>query len=316
MKNFLNIILSYSIPIGIYFLLVFTIDPYNYFNNYFKTTNKEKISQLNNKALYEVLSTKSEKFDKIIVGDSRVGGFDENYILKKYQKDFNKIVLPAAKLNEINELIFFMIDEKNVNEIILGINFNMFNEFAYSSRASEILNIYKKPTHYIFNFNIFKLSLKILNDYLFISNISDSKPLVNKEVFWEQHLSTRSLWQYSRYKYPNSYEKMLLDLDNYCEINNIKLSIILLPHHYDDIQILKDSNLIESKKQFYILMKSLNAKVINYDYYHENILDKNNFTDPVHYSNDIGTLIVDEIFTNSFNWGVVNKEEDFIELRY
>ena len=63
-------------------------------------------------------------------------------------------------------------------------------------------------------------------------------------------------------------------------------------------------------------MKDLNAQVVNYDYYSEYIIDKDNFDDPVHYNDELGKIIVDEIFSNSLEWGVSNKDKDFTDLKY
>tara|TARA_B100001057_G_scaffold490403_1_gene578593 strand:+ start:3434 stop:4390 length:957 start_codon:yes stop_codon:yes gene_type:complete len=316
MKKFLKNICLGLIPLGIYVFLIISVDPYNYFNDSFKTKNKSKISETNNKALNQILGLKNVEFEKIIVGDSRVGALNKDYILENYQLDFKKIVIPAAKLNEINDLVHFMVSNQSINEIIIGMNFNMFNDFAFSTRADEILKIYEKPLFYIFNFNIFKLSIKILNNHLFKLDIADSKPTISKDEFWQQHLNTRSKWQYSRFKYPIDYAEKIKELDDYCLENNIKFTVILFPHHYDDIKVLKSYNLIEDKKRFYALMKELNGLVINYDYYHERILNSNNFDDPVHFNDEIGKIIVDEVFSNALQWGISNKDENFTKMIY
>lgn len=316
MKKFLKNISLGLIPLGLYVVLIISVDPYNYFNDSFKTKNKSKISETNNKALNQILSLKNIEFDKIIVGDSRVGALNNDYIFENYQLDFKKIVIPAAKLNEINDLVYFMISNQSINEIIIGINFNMFNDFAFSTRADEILKIYEKPLFYIFNFNIFKLSIKILNNHLFKLDVTDSKPTISKDEFWQQHLNTRSKWQYSRFKYPLEYAEKIKELDDYCFENDIKFTVILFPHHYDDIKVLKSYNLIEDKKRFYALMKELNGLVINYDYYHEKILNSNNFDDPVHFNDEIGKIIVDEVFSNTLQWGISNKDENFTKIIY
>ena len=314
MKKFLKNICLGLIPLGIYMVFIISIDPYNYFSDSFKTKNKSKISETNNRALNQILSLKNTEFEKIIVGDSRAGALDKDYIFENYQLDFEKIVIPAAKLNEINDLVYFMVRNQSINEIIIGMNFNMFNDFAFSTRADEILKIYERPLFYIFNFNIFKLSIKILNNHLFKLDIIDSKPTMSKDDFWQQHLNTRSKWQYSRFKYPTEYAEKIKELDDYCLENNIKFTVILFPHHYDDIKVLKSYNLMEDKQKFYELMKGLNGLVINYDYFHERTLNIKNFDDPVHFNDEIGKIIVDEVFSNSFQWGVSNKDKNFTRI--
>lgn len=316
MRNFFKNIFLGLIPIFVYVLFIICIDPYNYFSNNFNTNSKSNITLTNNKALHQILKLKKSGVDQLLIGDSRIGLLNEKYINDTYNSSFQKVDLPAAKLNEIFDLAYFMIDNKDIEEIVIGMNFNMFNEFAFSSRVNEILNIYQKPLHYIFNFNIFKLSLIILRDYFFQINQINSKPSIGKNEFWQQHLETKSQWQYSRYKYPKKYVETITEFDNYCFINDIKLTIILFPHHYDDIKVLKKYNLINDKKNFYVFMSDLNAHVVNYDYYNQYILDKNNFNDPVHYNEKLGKIIVDEIFSNLFEWGKDNRDKDFINLKY
>jgi hypothetical protein len=55
-------------------------------------------------------------------------------------------------------------------------------------------------------------------------------------------------------------------------------------------------------------MSSLNAKVYDYDYYNSITKNKNNFSDPIHFNDSIGDLIVNEIWKNQL---VIGKELNF-----
>jgi hypothetical protein len=315
MKNLFKYLIVLSIPTFIYVATIVLIDPYSYFNEIFKSPNKEQIARTNNQAIDELLKTKNLNLDNIIVGDSRSAGLDTSYISEKYGENFYQIGLPAAKLNEIYDLIIFLEKNHDLNKIIITLNFNMFNGYAFSQRTKEIISIYENPSSYIFNFQIFKTATQIIKDLFYVDNNISAKPKVTKEVFWERHIATKSLWQYSRYKYPENYEAILSEIDTICDKNNIDLKIILVPHHIDDIQVLEQFLLQDDKIRFYKFLSNLSADVINYDYNNRYTINKDNFTDPVHFTKSIGNIIVDEIFSNELEWGVSKKDNNFIKFK-
>ena len=105
------------------------------------------------------------------------------------------------------------------------------------------------------------------------------------------------------------------EIDTICDKNNIDLKIILVPHHIDDIQVLKQFQLQDDKSRFYKFLSNLSADVINYDYNNRYTINKDNFTDPVHFTKSIGNIIVDEIFSNELEWGVSKKDNNFIKFK-
>lgn len=312
MNNFIKFLARLFLLPFIYLLIVIAIDPMNYF--YISKNNiKYDISRKENKALYDLINISKEPITKIMIGDSRIGNLDINYINDSYDDEYKIISLPKAKINEINDIFNYISNNNQLNEVVIGLNFNMFNDYAYSNRTTEIISMIDQPLRYIFNLEVSKVLVKIILNKIFKNYDKDTKPAINKEIFWTNHINTVSHWQYGRYRYPQRYERLLEKIDMASKKKNIVLKIIVFPHHLDDQQVLVKKNLVEEKKRFYEFLQTLDALVINYDYINSFSNNKDFFKDPIHTSLEYQKLIVDDFFSNSFNVGLSSDDEYFVE---
>ena len=248
MNNFIKFLARLFVLPFIYLLIVIAIDPMNYFYNS-KNNIKNDISRTENKALYDLINISKEPITKIMIGDSRIGNLDINYINDSYDDEYKIISLPKAKINEINDIFNYISNNNQLNEVVIGLNFNMFNDYAYSNRTTEIISMIDQPLRYIFNLEVSKVLVKIILNKIFKNYDKDTKPAINKEIFWTNHINTVSHWQYGRYRYPQRYERLLEKIDMASKKKNIVLKIIVFPHHADDQQVLVKKNLVEEKKK-------------------------------------------------------------------
>jgi len=296
MKKFIKTSIFFLIPFLIWAVIVFSIDPFNYFNkiHIIEKTAKTNAENLNT-LLFRTINFINSPTENILIGDSRTNSLPNNLIEEITNKKFKKLNTNAAKLNEIFELFYLANNINKINQVVIGINFNMFNKFSYENRVKKIKRVIINPVLYIFNKDVVEACFYVIRSQLFNINLN-SKSLLSKEEFWKWTLETKANYWYGKYEFPEKTYRDLIKLDDFSKKNNIELIFIIVPHHNDFHQKLVEFGLTEMEFKFKKIMSSLNAKVYDYDYFNRITIDKNNFTDPIHYNDSIGELIVNEIW--------------------
>ena len=302
----------FIIPIVLYMVVLSTIDPFNYFSdsNIISKETEHKTSRKLNSLLYNTISFKNHPTPNIIIGDSRIKRLPISAIKKITGDKYFILHSNAAKLNEIIDLFWISTKYSKLENVILGVNFNLFNEYAYANRVNEVEKIINNPLMYIFNGNVLEVTIKAITHHLSaidIPNISrniilkkalNGKSFKDKKIWWEFNISTVAKNQYSKYKYPENLIDRLKDIDRYCKKNNINLKLLNVPHHKEYRQRVIDFKLTKEEVRYKEEIKNIGT-VIDYDYSNSITNCRNCFTDPIHTNDSINLLIVKEIFKDS-----------------
>ena len=304
MNKFLRNIAFLGLPLVIWAFFVILIDPFNYFgiSSLISKEKKEQNALTVNPLLYNVIDLHHNPVENILIGDSITNALPLDEIEKISGEKYKKLILYSAKLNEIFEMIYLANSQKKLKNLVIGINFSLFNEFAFNDRVKTIESIIKKPLKYIFNRNVAQVCFYIMKAVFTGENINTNPPML-KDEFWKYIIETRAYQWYGRYKFSEKLQNDLMVLDSFAKENNIKLTFIIVPHNREFHNRLVEFGLSEAENKFKTIMGNLNATVIDYDY--ENIItvNKNNYSDPLHYNNEIGHLIVNEIWKDSLMIG-------------
>jgi hypothetical protein len=300
MKKFLTTILLFALPLVLWSFIVIAIDPFSYFNisNIIKREIKDKTALGLNDLLYKAIACYHHPSEYILSGDSRVGDLPINEIENISGIKYILLNSDGAKLNEIFDLIYFANGQKKLKHIVVGINFNLFNEFGYADRVTNVKEILKNPLLYIFNKNVAQACYYTLRAAIIGANVT-SVPPMSKEEFWKWNLDVRAVYWYGKYKFPQQLYNDLLKLDSFTKANNIKLTFIIVPQQIEFHDRLVHYGLSANEMIFKEIMSKLNATVIDYDYENSIAMDKNNYSDPVHYNREVGKLIVHEVWSDS-----------------
>lgn len=299
-------------PILIWIFILIQIDPFNYFNysNIISKETEYKTARKLNSILYNTLSFKNAPTQNIIIGDSRIKRLSINEIEKISGDKYFIIHSNAAKLNEIIDLFWLSTKYSNLENVILGINFNLFNEYAYSNRVHEIERMIANPLMYIFNGNVLEVTTKAIISHFSkteIPNISrnimlkrelNGKSFKDKKIWWQYNISTVATNQYSKYKYPKKLIPRLKEVNEYCIENNINLTLLNVPHHQEFRQRVTDFNLIDEENRFKKEIKEIGT-VIDYDFPNSITNCRHCFTDPIHTNDSVSLIMVKEIFNDS-----------------
>ena len=314
-KDLKKIITKFSVfamPILIWIGLLSIVDPFNYFqlNNFITIKSKEKTAKKFNSLLYNTIAFKNNPSPNIIIGDSRIKRFPLDSIKKLSGDDYFILHSNAAKLNEIIDLFWLTNKKIKLENVIIGINFNLYNEFAYANRVSEVEKMIQNPLLYIFNGNVVEMTFKAVIYHF--SNIAvpdvkrnimlkkelNGKSYKDKKVWWDYNIKTVAKNQYSKYKYPKKIKERLNEVNKYCEDNDINLIFINVPLNVEFSNRKNDFNLSNAEAQ-YIKDISEFGTVIDYDFPNQITNCKKCFTDPIHTNDSINLLMVREIFSDS-----------------
>ncbi len=302
MKSFIKRIFLLSSIIILWGLINILVDPFNYFNFSVVDNNAKKSAELLNTLIYRTMDYLNDPCENILIGDSRTNALSKDIIENLTGEKWKKLNTNAAKLNEIFDLFYMANERMPIKKVIIGINFNMFNEYGFMDRVSGLKKMLDNPLKYIYNKDVTKATYYTLRNLLTGKEVNLT-PKMTKEEFWNWNIRTKATHWYGKYKFPNELHNELMEFDEFTEINDIEVIFFITPHHRDFHHRLIEFGLEDEEKRFKNIMFDLNATVYDYDYENEITKFKSNFSDPVHYNDSIGKLIVDEIFNDNLKIG-------------
>ena len=302
----------FAIPILIWIGLLSIVDPFNYFqlNNFITIKSKEKTAKKFNSLLYNTIAFKNNPSPNIIIGDSRIKRFPLESIKKLSGDDYFILHSNAAKLNEIIDLFWLTNKKIKLENVIIGINFNLYNEFAYANRVSEVEEMIQNPLLYIFNGNVMEMAFKAtiyhfsnvaipdVKRNIMLKKELNGKSYKDKKVWWDYNIKTVAKNQYSKYKYPKKIKERLNEVNKYCEDNDINLIFVNVPHNVEFSNRKNDFNLSNAEAHYKKDISEFGT-VIDYDFSNQITNCKKCFTDPIHTNDSINLLMVREIFSDS-----------------
>ena len=175
-------------------LTLLLIDPFNYFSNNNVVDEQTKLQSARklNSLLYNTIAFKNNPTPNIIIGDSRIKRLPIKEIKNVTGDEYFILHSNAAKLNEIIDLFWLCNDFTKLENVLLGVNFNLYNEYAYANRVQEVKEINTNPLLYIFNGSVLEITSKIIFNHitdLGFPNIS--RNIMLKNVYNENPQSCR-----------------------------------------------------------------------------------------------------------------------------
>jgi hypothetical protein len=293
----------FMLPILAWITIVVIVDPFNYFNISQKISEKAKLesAQKLNSLLYNVIDFKNSPSPHIIIGDSRIRKLPTDRIKELSGDDYHTLHANAAKLNEIIDLFWVADAYSELENVILGVNFNLYNEYAYSDRVTDAKELIKNPLIYIFNLDVLEtVYLAVKNEFFGIKK----KEKRNGKLFWEYTINTVASNHYSKWKKPEKTLKRLKELSDYCKQKNINLTLLIVPHHKEFHDQLIKYDLSKAEINFKNKIKEI-GKVIDYDFPNRITNCKDCFGDPLHATDSISKVIIEDLFSDTLIIGKV-----------
>jgi len=277
------------------FSLNYIVDPFNINNENLLKLPKDKISYKVNYRLYKMSEFFHNPHDFIILGDSRSDALKSHY----FNQPVYNFSYGGGNLSEVIDTFWFATKHVKLKRVIIGVPFNMFNGFHNSTKLTEEANLLiETPLKYYLNFLTVKVSWMNLSSKYMDVDFDLEKPSMTKEDFWLQQLNVTTKLFYDKYHYP---KEMLLELEKinaYARENDIKLQIFIPPVHFDLQLKINDYNLNDAYRNYKKELSRL-FDVIDFDIDSSITRNKENFSDPYHFTPEIAKNIVDEIMNET-----------------
>lgn len=295
MKQFFRKLTLFLIPFPLYIGLVILVDPYNFFNISHLITNETKYatSEKLNPQLWKLIEYKHIKSHKIILGDSRSDKINAEYIQQTTGIDIYNFSYTGGTLIDMIETFWYAAGRQKLDEVYMGINFNLYNDFERNNNVEQAKSILNSLFSYSFSKVVFNSMIQNVKKQYFIRDYVVGIPDMNKEEFWNYQLTVMGKRFYQKYKHPDQYFQQLTEIADYCRKNNIKLVFFMPPTHIELQKRIADFNLKSDYEKFLKDIATL-GPCYNFDVTSEYTSNKNNFFDPFHTVND--SLIVHSIW--------------------
>jgi hypothetical protein len=283
----------------VYGLLLLLIDPFNLFNvghlvgNEAKRNTALKI----NSVLWKIIEYRKNPKENILLGDSRMNNLKTDKIKEVSGTDYYNFAYGGGSIEEIVETVWYASKLKKLKRIYIGLAIETYNAYYYDrlNRVKEAKEILNDQFLYFSNKNVVSAAFNAAV-YLFTKQSTLGIPTMSRDDFWRHQLQFAAEGYYQKYQYPDKYFKRLQEISNYCKQQQIKLGLIIFPTHVDLQKKIIEYNLINEYRRF---QEDLAKIAITYDFNFENAItrNKNNFRDPFHYNQEVGELIIQEVWS-------------------
>lgn len=304
MKKFLILVSIFSIPFIFWFLFIFIIDPYNFYNysriidnsTKFKVLNRSEESAPRGNLLWKTLNFKRNSYRNLLIGDSQAYEIKEEYIKEISGKTFYNFCVPGCNLETKASIFWYSVGQTKLDHVIMELSFpnwKLNNEENLFHFAQDYID---KPYLYLSNSAIFKDAIQ--NLYLKITgNHKEFKSVYSFPITQTKNELFISVLErtYKNYEYPDKYIDELKKIVIYCNANNILLEFLILPIHQTYYDYLITSNLIHFNEKF-ISDLSLLAKTYNFSTDQEINKDENNFIDYLHSNQNMLDSITKQVW--------------------
>ena len=331
MKNYhfyyLKFLAVVSVNLSLIALLNIFIDPYKVMNSpIIVGINKVKPELNNHVRLFKAIEITRLETKMIVLGSSRSEiGLNPNHpALSNYQPSYNLAITGANMYEVMRYFQHAIANQPNLKEIILGIDFFMFNRFSKNkpdfkeNRLETTWLTLQDAFEVMFSLSALTASIETINynkmepnaiGYFHPNGMRDTK--YYKSVIYQNQPSKTIFAKilqeflhrpdlYKTYQLSDERLNNLKTIISTCQERGIKLTILISPSHASQWEAIRVANLwpvFEQWKREVVKM----APVWDFSGYNSITTEPisnnmKNYLDSSHYSKDVGDLILNRIF--------------------
>ncbi len=292
-KLYIKIVIFLS-PFLINVLIIFLVDPYNFFNvsHIFPDADKKKclgrtmVSTPRGNICWKTLEYERNPVDVILIGDSRMVHINNEIANQIMEEKVYNFSIPGGNVRTLNDLFWLAAKNKNLKKVFIQVAFlNSSKNVNYD--LMESINKFKRdPITYLYDKDIIIDSW--VNLYYHFSRDED---VVNIDV----REKDVDLWKRAEYlvnnrlavfEYSDEFTRQLKHISEYCHVHNIELCFIFLPTYYKFQDKLKEYHLSEEYNNFHKFLSSL-GNTIELDTMKNFCKNRNNYRDYFHFQYSI-----------------------------
>jgi hypothetical protein len=290
--------LIFAFPVLIWVLVVVMVDPFDYFNwsHVFSEQAKKENAASLNYLVFNMLKEVHNPCENLIIGDSRAEDLPLEYLEKITGHGYFRLSANALKLNESIDLFYFANRIKPVKRAVFTINFNEFNEYAFADRVTSVESMIHNPLIYLFDGSVAQAGYYVVKSSLTKQQSVSSVPPMSEDAWWNYIVTVRGREHYERFRYPDALYKRMQAMVASAKTQGTEITFIVVPNHADFQTRVREFGLDDEYLQFKRDMSHLDVRVVDYDYVNDITTNRSDFRDPLHYNEEIGILIVNEVF--------------------
>lgn len=309
-----------AIPLFLVGAFNWAIDPQDIFKSpNFRQINHVKVNKDNNDRLYKAIDIIRLKPTNIIVGSSRTKqGIDPESPVLKTAENYYNLAINGPNFYEVKRYIEHAVyNQANLKQIILGVDFFMFNQDLENQPTFNDSRLEKKHitvndgVQNLFSLDVLGKSLETIkasqkspdtiNDDYGDNGFMPNRNFNNGESIWRFHQSIKLFFSlHSEYQLSQSYLNDFQEIVELCKKNNIELIIFISPSHatnWESIYTMERWEIFEQWKRDLVAL----TPVWDFSGYNSITTEPiakymKNYVDNSHYTPEIGDLILQRIF--------------------
>ena len=309
MQYFFKKFLIFLIPVVLYILLVIFIDPYNYFTlskGIVSNEIKRKIAYEISNPLYELIEFEKQPSPYVLLGSSQTGIFTPDVVKEFTGHRFMNMSYGGGTMPEIISTFWELDKYTQLKEVYIGISFMDFNGSQYRNRVPEAIKIKSDFLSYIFSKSVLESTFLILKAVIFNIKVKIGRPDMSADKFWKYQLDVTANRFLATHTYPAGYYESLKKISEYCNKNNIKLVFFIPAGHVEVQKKIPEFNMQAGENKFKEDLKKL-GDVYDFNYPNELTKERNNFSDPFHFKDEIARTVIEELFKHNKNISIFSK---------
>jgi len=303
-KRLLLKLLLLAVPALACGLFVLYVDPFNYVN-LFRTipaaVKRESVYGINS-VLWNAVQYARAPGPNIVLGDSRAERIPLEYLRQATGHDFKRLTASAGKINEMADFFWFAAARTKLEKVYVVLNFNMYNQYAYADRVKGAEAAINNPLLYIFDRHVITASCSVLSAAWFNTRNELPDYLKDKGRFWAWALENWPPQQFGRWNYPESGHSQLREISDFCRDNRVELVFIITPNHRDYQKKIAEFHLDQEQERFKSDIALLGV-TYDFDLPNEWTANRENFSDPIHITENAARLMMGEILSGDLRHG-------------
>ena len=256
----------FALPLIFYVALIAIVDPYNFLNivkviddeDKFLVIQRTDESSPRGNLLWKTTQFRRNPMPKIIVGDSQGKDINVDIIKEQTGEDYFNFCFPGASFTTIFKTFWFAAEQTKLEKVYFQVafmNYNMERDYDLWHFAGDYI---KRPYEYFTTKEIFfdalaNVAWVTTRNPRIVSRSYEFLPASDMENLAQSRLKLF----FRNYSYPESYKKELARIADYCKMNNIELTFLILPSYYKVDEYLAKNNLFTEKLRFKTDLNSL-----------------------------------------------------------
>lgn len=312
MRRFLAKALLLVFPFAVYFLVVIVVDPFGHFGvSTIAPARKERVASRMHYPLWRAHEFARSPQPRIVLGDSRMDHLPlEEVEQLTGTKPFN-FSFGGGTIAEAVAAFWFAAQRARLEEVTFGLSFFNFNARESMNRFDEAQLAVEDPRFYLINRAVARGTFALLLDAVRPAPENPEAPPMSPDEFWRYQLDVGAHRLYSKYVYPDNYERDLSRIAAYCSEHEIKLVFVIPPSHVELQAKVGEFGLDEEQRRFREFLTRL-GPTIDFDLPTDLTRDRTKFGDPFHPSPKARVDFVREIWSDKpTSIAVHSRPEDF-----